>query len=356
MEHSSPKKDSTEDRYLRRYDAITAAINSVRWIAAEVLIVLYHYNSNDVTIKNAILKISNDATIAVRANLIYNLKYVVSKDDELCRTIVNKYIDERIEAIDYSLSDYFFYIWLSRLEEVKWLITNILLYSESDDVHENIWRLLGFAAYYDTVWYKDIIQQLISGTIGNDKTRWWFVGALLEKLNEELRTNHKGNIVAITDMIVATIKWEDKKKENNEVDSIQRLSTYFLREEDFGVAWFVALYKSWFLKKIIDILPNHVGLHQYIIECLVDLMKTWCHDIEILKTLYLQHSVGAPIFIDALLADKVAYILDGYLSRYDTVNKDIQQWIVEVFDKWLESGYDSFYNLYHKYFLTGKLI
>lgn len=354
LKHSSPSEDYWFfDKQVDRYDNwIQVAINSVRWVAAEVLIVLYHFNPSDIEIRRKITEASNDVTVAVRANLIFNLIYLITKDYELCETIVNCYKDERITSIDFSLSHYFYRLWSTKLKDVRGIVKNIVMYSQNSDVQENIWRLLWIVWCEAIVWYDDMINDIVSLKVGTDNTRWGFVWALLESLNKALKDEDTKTIEYITSTIVKLLENEGKAKKSD-IEVINHLATYFLRRKDLWALWFSKLYSIWFIEKLLRLLPTYIEFHQYIIQCMKDIVKEWDQLKEIIKILHYQSVNSTPIFWDSLIANNVKDIIELYLDNYTNTDKESMKLIITVFDKWLELWFDSFYDLYHKFFASG---
>jgi hypothetical protein len=155
--------DNIKSSNPRPDDAITRGINSVRGIATEALVAFCHYFPTDQTASKRLTELADDNTTAVKATLIYSLRYMIGKNFSLCEEIINKFRNRRDPEIDFALIHFF-----SQLDCEKFLqyqdFVKLLFNSTNEQISEDMGELVGYRYINGCD-----VQALLDEIIGNRK-------------------------------------------------------------------------------------------------------------------------------------------------------------------------------------------
>jgi len=100
-------------------------LNSVRGVAVRLLAILAHYYSDEKDIYEAIKKMTEDSFIGIRAAVIENLVYLITKDYDFCERIIKKFEDSKEERINLALIHYMFRLGNEKLKAKESLLRKI---------------------------------------------------------------------------------------------------------------------------------------------------------------------------------------------------------------------------------------
>jgi hypothetical protein len=331
-EDSDPEHDRTiKSNNPRPEDAITRGINSVRGVATEALVAFYHYFSDDDEVAKRVESLADDNTNAVKATLIYNLTYLISKDYSLCEKIVNKFKNQRDAEIDFALIHFFAKLDCQKFIEQEDFIKS-LFENEDEKINEKLGELIGYR-YVNCCDIQNLVNEVVGGRKGTKSTQRSLAFVFESQLPSVIE-NDKGVIIA------SYLK--ELLKPQNSFEVVERASFLFERDEikpeDFRFLDNNGLFNQTIENK--RNIPAQSHLVNYLSKCIeADVEKERC-----LEVLHKQVKDVEPLLSDHLIAKKVAGIVHKLIG--DEIEKESRVHLVEIFDSGLERGWDEFYSLY----------
>jgi len=332
---------------------ISVAMNSTRSLALEALIIFAHYNPDDKKIATRIFEMSDDTTLTVQSYLVWNLKYLITKNYDLCKSIIDKYSHVRQLSIDYALTHYFLHLGKHKIVDVKDLVYSLLWEYTEEKIQRNLWILLWYMIV-DNLWLlAESIEKVLSGKLGNVDTLTGMMEVLMVNVLAKIHTDDETQLIEWLEYIKKIIANYDKDLIKDQL--MRYLWTFLFSSNDLGVAGFQKLHRLGFIDHIIALNSSSIDLHRDIVFCIEELAKKGVLLEEGIDTLYRQVESSAPIFADGYIADHVRNILQLCFDNKWDVSTETMQKAIKVFDHWLEIGFDSFYELYHEYFESNKI-
>ncbi|MEA2020773.1 MAG: hypothetical protein U9M98_03635 [Patescibacteria group bacterium] len=335
----SKDSDPVHDRAIqsngyRPDDAIIKGINSVRGKATEALVAFYHYFPEDSEIAARLEELAKDTTNAVKATLIYNLKYLIGKDYSLCKRIINNFKDARIAEIDFPLIQFFANLDCKKFIEQQSFIKS-LFENEDEKINENLGELIAYK-YASCCEIQDLVDEVVGGRKGTQTTQHSLAFVFESQLPSMIKDD-KGTKVARY--------LKELLKPQNSFEVVERASFLFERDE-IKPKHFKFLDENGLVAQLIKNtknVPAQSHLINYFSRCIeVDVEKERC--LEILNN---QVAEVEPLLSDSLIAKKIANIVEKLMeSDLDTVSRE---YLINIFDKGLERGWDEFYSLYFEY-------
>lgn len=319
-------------------DAVMRAINSVRGVAAETLIVFSHYFPKDKELIENIKRLSQDKTKAVKANLVYNLKYLVTKNYSLCKYIANQFKNMRDPEIDHALIHYFASFdpkkFKANIAFVKLLFNN-----SNAEIQKELGKLIGYRQVDKRFNLGEITDAIIKQRLGTVETRRSLAFVFESQLSnlidkKDFRKNLK-YLLGLLDI-------------QNEPDfQVRERLSFALERKELKTNYFKILYKNKIFNSMLkDRLNVRVQGHiiDYIDRCIID--KESINDC--IKILHSQIMNIEEVLSDPIISHKIADILQRI---FEDKNIRVKSMVLVdmIFDKGLERGWNEFYDLFKKY-------
>jgi len=335
---NDPNNDeTTKSSNPRPEDAITRGINSVRGVTTEALVTLLHYFPKDKEIIDKLKGLSQDKTKAVKATLIYNLKFIVIKNYALCKYIVNQFKDERDPEIDFALIHYFASFGPHKFQENINFI-KLLFNNPNKEIQKNLGELIGHR-YVNGFNLKQLVEAIIKQQKGDAETRLSLAFVFESRLGEQIAINKHRRIIGYFSKLLDPGIEPDFQ--------VRRRAAFVFERSELQVKYFGILYRN----KIFNIIlkdklniPAHSHLVNYLSKCIISNESVnYC-----IKILHAQVMNIEGVLSDHLIVQKIADILKNLFSN-TKINKKTRNLADEIFDKGLERGWDEFYNLFYEF-------
>jgi hypothetical protein len=336
----SSDKDPADDKltksnYLRPEDAITRGINSVRGVATEALVGFAHFFPKDAEVANKLKELSKDKTNAVKATLIYNLIYLITKNYPLCKTIVNEFKSTRDPELDFALVQYFGHFGPRKFSANKQFIKSLFI-NPDKDIQKNLGKLIAYKYVYEFN-IKDLVEAIIKQQIGTKETLHSLAFVFESEFPKLLSEKKYNRIVKYLKQLLSP---------HNEYDVVERASFLFQRNE-LQTSYFKILDKEGLPEEIIKNKVNsraHYNLISYIHRCIgKDESIDRC-----LQILYKQVNEIDGVLDDSLIALKIAEIVKIVLNKRPVgIRRELAE---KIFDKGLERGWNEFYDIFDAFY------
>lgn len=328
----NPESDGTiTSNNPRPDDAITRGINSVRGIATEALVAYAHYFSDDKTASDRLIELADDPTKAVKATLIYYLRYLTGKNFPLCEEIVGKFKNKRDSEIDFALIHFF-----SQLDCEKFLkyqdFIKLLFNNTNDQINEDLGELIGYRFINGCD-----VQVLLDEIVGNRKGTKHTIRSLAFVLESQM-----GNLIGHPSDTKVASYLKKLLGPQNEIEVAERAAFVFHRTETkpehFDFMDKNGLTTELILNKFN--LPAQSHLVDYLQSCVEkDISTDRC-----IELLHQQVKTADAILSDHLIVRKIAEIVSK-LIKADLPAKT-HELLFEIFNAGLERGWDEFYSIY----------
>ena len=328
----NPESDGTiTSNNPRPDDAITRGINSVRGIATEALVAYSHYFSDDKVALDRLRELADDPTMAVKATLIYYLRYLIGKNFPLCEEIIGKFKNRRDAEIDFALVHFF-----SQLDCEKFLkyqdFIKLLFNNTNDQINEDLGELIGYRFINGCD-----VQVLLDEIVGNRKGTKHTMRSLAFVLESQM-----GNLIGHSSDIKVASYLKKLLGPQNEIEVAERAAFVFHRTET-KPEHFEFMDKNGLTTELIlnkYNLPAQSHLVDYLQSCVEkDVSIERCVEL-----LHQQVTTADSILSDHLIVRKIAEII-AKLIKTDLPAKTYDL-LIEVFNAGLERGWDEFYTIY----------
>lgn len=328
-----PQTDETiKSNHPKPDDAITRGINSVRGIATEALVAFYYYFPEDNEVAKKIKELADDNTKAVKATLLYNLRYLIEKNYQLCGEIINKFKNRRDPEIDFALIHFF-----AQLDCSKFIASEDFIKSLFNNTDEQINEDLG-----ELVGYKFIngcdVKNLLDDVTGNRKGTKHTLRSLAFVFESQMAVI----VGSERDKEIASYL---KKLMNPQYgfEVVERASFVFqrdeIRPEQFSFLDENGLISELLLNTLN--IPAQSHLVDYLHRCIeANVSVERCVEV-----LHEQVTKIESILSDHLIAKKISEIVSKLIKT--NLSSTISKYLFEIFNEGLERGWDEFYAIYH---------
>lgn len=332
-----PENDETiKSSNPRPEDAITRGINSVRGVATEALVALLHYFPKDKEIIDKLKTLAHDKTKAVKATLIYNLKYLISKNYPLCKHIVNQFRSERDPEIDFALIHYFTHLdprkFQANKDFVKLLFTN-----PHKEIQGNLGELIGHR-YVSGFNLEQLVEAIVKQQIGETETRRSLAFVFESRFEEQIAIKKHQRILKYF------IKLLDPRIEPD--FEVRERTAFALERDELQTQHFDLLYSNKIFDTLIrDKLNIRAQSHliHYLHRCIFN-NESINRSIEILHSQVMEIE---DILNDSLIVKDITEILERVFT-IQTLDKKTRDLSDQIFDKGLEKGWDEFYEIFQE--------
>ncbi len=330
----NPETDETiKSNNPRPDDAITRGINSVRGIATEALVIFSYYFPKDKEVSKRLEELADDKTNAVKATLIYNLRYLTSKNYQLCEKIINKFKSRRDPEIDFALIHLFAQLDCDKFIGKKDFI-KALFNDNNEQIREDLGELIGYR-YINCCDVEDLIEEIMKGYKGDRHTLRSLAFVFESQLASLIGNDKASKVAGYLKRLLGS---------QNEYEVAERASFVFERDE-IKPEHFEFMDENGLMDELISNqrnIPVQMHLVNYLSKC-VDA------DVSIDRSLELLHKQVTTVeflLSDHLIAKKVSEIVDKLANK--SLSKESKKYLIEVFDAGLERGWDEFYSIYTK--------
>lgn len=324
--------DNIKSSNPRPDDAITRGINSVRGIATEALVAFCHYFPTDQTASKRLIELADDNTTAVKATMIYSLRYLIGKNFSLCKEIINKFKNRRDPEIDFALIHFF-----SQLDCEKFLqyqdFVKLLFNSTNEKISEDMGELVGYRYINGCD-----VQTLLDEIIGNRKGTKHTLRSLAFVFESQM-----GNLIGHPSDVKIASYLKKLMSPQNEPQVIERAAFVFQRDE-IKPEHFEFMDKNGLTTELIlnkFNLPAQSHLVDYLQKCVVaNVSVERCVEL-----LHSQVTSAEAILSDHLIIGKIASIVAKLLQT--KLSDKTKKLLEDIFNAGLERGWDEFYIIYH---------
>lgn len=330
---NNPGSDDTiKSSNPRPDDAITRGINSVRGIATEALVAFYHYFPTDKKAAERIIELASDNTNAVKATLIYHLRYLIGKDFRLCENIINKFRNKRDPEIDFALIHFFAQLDCDKFIKYQDFI-KLLFNNTNEQISEDLGELIGYRYINGCD-----IQALLDDVIGNRRGTKHTIRSLAFVFESQM-----GNMIGNQKdkQIASYLKRLMSPQYDFEV--VERAAFVFQRDEiepeQFEFFDQNGLTSELLLNKLN--IPAQSHLVDYLHKCVE---KNISID-RCVELLHKQITTVDAILSDHLIVGKIAQVVSK-LIKMDLSSKT-KDYLSDIFNAGLERGWDEFYAIYY---------
>lgn len=335
-----PEQDRiTESKNLRPMEALNQGINSIRGIAAEILVALAFYFPEDKSIKTKLIELSDDKTNAVKSTVIHNLRYLIIKDYDLCKLITDKFQEKRDPEIDFVLiTGYFSHLGPEKFKANKGFVKQ-LFRNPNDEIQQNLGRLIGYR-YIDGFDVEDLVKSVIKQQRGYVATRLALAFAFESMLVEQIAIGKYQRVIPyFIELLDPNIESEHEVRERTAfIFERNKLETTFFKVLDTEGIFDTVLKDSSSI-----IVQDH--LINYLYKCVLNNESIGrCVEIIHSQVINIEGVLEEP-----LIVRKLAEILRKVFSISD-LEVETKELAEQIFDKGLEKGWDEFYNIFHKRF------
>ena len=337
---TNPETDETiKSSNPRPDDAITRGINSVRGITTEAVVAFSHYFPKDEEIVNKIKELANDKTNTIKATLVYNLRYLIGNNYLLCEEVIMKFKNLRDPEIDFALIHFFAQLDCQKFLDKQDFIKS-LFNDTNEQINEDLGELIGYR-YVSGCEVQDLVDDIRGGRKGT-KNSLRSLAFVFESQLVALIGNEKANKVAVyLKKLIGT---------QNEYEVAERASFVFERD-DIKPEHFEFMDKNGLMEELIKNqrnIPAQSHLVNYLRKCIeADIAINRC-----LQLLHEQVTKNEALLSDHLIAGKVSEIVS--LSVNKTLDEEAKEYLLDVFDKGLERGWDEFYKIYFSHKLLNN--
>lgn len=336
----SSDKDPLDDKTVtsshpKPGDAITRGINSVRGVATEALVGFAHFFPEDLEVAEKLMEISKDKTNTVKATLIYNLIYLITKNYPLSKAIVDQFISTRDPEIDFALIQYFGRFGPRKFSANKHLIKS-LFNNPNNDIQKSLGELIAYK-YVSQYNIKDLVEAIIKQHIGTKETLHSLAFVFESQLPELIAKRKHRRVIKYLRKLLSP---------QNDPEVIERASFIFQRNE---------LQPSYFKAIDREGLPEEVLKNKYNIRAqyhLIGYLHSCIENYEsvdrCLQILHKEVTDIDGVFDDSLIAQKIAAIVRMIFSR--NPNEERKELTERIFDKGLERGWNEFYEIFADFY------
>lgn len=312
-------------------DAITRGINSVRGIATEALVAYLHYLPEDMVVSARLRELSDDSTKAVKATLIYYLRYLISKNFLLCDEIVSKFKNRRDPEIDFALIHFFSQLDCERFLKYKDFI-KLLFNNTNDQISENLGELIGYR-FINGCSVDHLLDDIIGNRIGTKHT----VRSIAFVLESQM-----DSLIGSPVDVKAASYLKKLLGPKNAIEIAERAAFVFHRTETIP-GHFEFMDKNGLMTELILNklnIPAQSHLVDYLQSCVEkDISIERCVEL-----LHRQVTTADGIMSDHLIAKKIAEIVAKLINKDLSIK--ISSLLLEIFNVGLERGWDEFYEIY----------
>lgn len=336
------KMCTDDDPKEEKRDGLSLMLNSVRGIGTILVCVLAYYYPTNEELLQQIRELSVDSLMGVKAAVVENLVYLISKNYPFCEEVITQLETIRNPIIDNALVRYMFRLGNEKLTEKLSLLEDIAN-DEDKDVRDQLGVLIG-QAYTHKVKMDDIVNKLISWNLWDVNTVHSFANQIENEIPHILlipdRKDMIESVLSCYNKLLIDYKPEDQE---NRLRIANRLS-YLFYDEKLPVKEFTTFDEH----KVFDTLIEHgemsgqSNLNKYLLKCVKDNIELTDRIIALLK---LQIAKQQIILMDDYHGKSVADIIEYVLSK----GKESKM-IHEIFDEGLKYGLKYFYDIFDKYY------
>ena len=328
-----PETDETiKSNNPRPDDAVTRGINSVRGIATEALVSFSYYFPEDKEVVGKLKNLANDRTNAVKATLIYYLRYLIRKNYQLCEKIINKFRNYRDPEIDFALIHFFAQLDCDQFKDNKDFVID-LFEDDNEQIKEDLGELIGYK-YVGCCDVQDLVDRIVYRRKGDKNT----LRSLAFVFESQL-----GSLIGKENALKVASYLKELLAPQNEFAIVERASFVFERDE-IKPEHFKFLDENGLIDELLKNKmnpPAHVHLVNYLSRCIdANISIDRC-----LEVLYKQVTTVEFLLSDHLIAQKISEIVIKLVDK--ELNQQSKKYLVEIFDKGLERGWDEFYTIYN---------
>lgn len=328
-----PETDETiKSNNPRPDDAITRGINSVRGLATEAAVAFSYYFPKDKEVIEKIKVLADDKTNAVKATLIYNMRYLISKNYPLCEDVLNKFKIRRDPEIDFALIHFFAQLDCEKFIGKKDFIKS-LFNTTNEQINEDLGELIGYR-YVSCCDVQDLVEEILGGRKGTKNTlrslAFVFESQFASFIDNEKATKVAGYLKRLLGP-------------QNEFEVAERASFVFERDE-IKPDHFKFMDENGLMDELISNqrnIPAQMHLVNYLYKCIeADVSVDRC--LEILHKQVIKVEI---MLSDHLIAQKISEIVSKLIEK--SLSEQSKKYVLEIFDKGLERGWDEFYKIFN---------
>jgi len=332
----NPKSDETiKSNNPRPDDAITRGINSVRGITVQALIAFSHYFPKDKEVIKKIKELAEDKTNAVKATLIYYLRYLIGKNYSLCEEVINKFRNRRDPEIDFALIHFFAQLdcqkFIGKQDFIKSLFNNT-----NEQINEDLGELIG-ARYISSCDVRGLVDEVIGNRKGTKNT----VRSLAFVFESQL-----ASLIGKDNKDIKVARYLKKLLgPQSDFEVVERASFVFERDE-IEPEHFEFLDKNGLMDELVKNqrnIPAQSHLVNYLYKC-VDANVSVERCLQILHEQVINIGV---ILSDQLIAKKISEIINKLIKA--DLSKTAKGHLLDIFNEGLERGWDEFYSIYYSH-------
>lgn len=335
-----PESDDTiKSSNPRPDDAITRGINSVRGIATEALVAYCHYLPKDQMASQRLRELADDNTKAVKATLIYYLRYLIGKNFSLCEEIINKFKNRRDPEIDFALIHFFAQLdcekFLKYQDYIKLLFNNT-----NEQINEDLGELIGYRYINGCD-----VQVLLDEIIGNRRGTKHTMRSLAFVFESQM-----GNLIGHPSDVKVATYLKKLLGPQNDFEVAERAAFVFHRTE-IKPEHFEFMDKNGLTTELIlnkFNLPAQSHLVDYLQSCVEkNISVERCVEL-----LHQQVTTAEAIMSDHLIVRKIAEIVSKLMKK--DLPSTTHVLLLDIFNLGLERGWDEFYTIYFDLNATKK--
>jgi len=341
-------KDPNDDESLIRSshpspeNGITRGINTIRGVATEALVVLLFYYPDDSDIAEKIKSISEDKVTAIRATLIYNLRFLTGKKYDFCDAIIKKFVDTRNSEIDFALIHYFASLNPEKFKSKESSI-KLVLNNQNERIQDLLGELIG-SRYLSNFPIKPLLDSILKGAIGEVHARRSIAFIFESRLEKIINTNKQKQVIDYL-----------KKLLDPQIEpdlSVRERASFFFERSETKPEHFPIFYKSRIFDVVIKDIMN-VSAQNHLIEYLERCISANQSIERCVEVLHKQTMNNEGVWADHLIIQKIASILR---KLFDTPRqkKSIKERMDNIFNKGLQMGWDEFYNIFNDFYSGNK--
>ncbi|MFA5750424.1 MAG: hypothetical protein WC895_04335, partial [Candidatus Shapirobacteria bacterium] len=312
---------------------VTDGINSVRGVVAETVCYYLHFFPNNKKAGAIFTKLSSDNSYAVRATILYNLKYLVQHPTlyEQSKEILNQYKNIRIAGVDIAIIEYLSHLGGKKFEENKEWISIISKHSTNDEVLDRLGQVVS-SRYLGGFSVKEYMDREIVKKEGDARIRL----GMAYQLESNYAQVVEGKLsVPKTDVLVY-LKHLINPAVEHDLEVRNRAAFVFNREEVLCSELVDFINNDLFVLIGNDVFNAHSqeSAVKFLVRCS-------CNDItNTVKAICQMINKDSMILNDSLGVRDIMVIVKEGLSNKDKLNQEFTIKLENILDLMIEKGWD----------------
>lgn len=336
----NPDHEYSKSDDKRAEEGINIAINSVRGKAAEDLVLLLYYFPENHDLQSKVKDmLINDPVDAVKANIIFNLKYIIGKNYKFVSSMVKNFATTLNPRLAFALIYYYIGLPKAKLQS-NWGNINNLFNVDNEDIQSKLGEFYGSVVLASLI-KDEAIMGILKEYIGSPETR----KSIAFQLESNLSTIFKGEEKLSLSRALKYILLLTNPKVEFELDVRERAAFLFERSE-LQLEILPQLIDIGIVDNIITDAQNIQGqshLVSFLERCVLE-NKYRSEVVEIINKLV----ESSELFLsDSLIVGDIARITDRLLKDDDLSGADKSK-LIKVYNHGLKRGWDEFYAIYWK--------